>query len=76
MKRRLWNREFANGRWNFIENTSGDLIYGYIEKYCRGGSILDLGCGSGNTDCELDGDRYGTCWDIYASWFEPTVARQ
>jgi SAM-dependent methyltransferase len=58
-KRRLWNQEFANGRWDFIENTSGDLIYGYIEKYSRNGSILDLGCGSGNTGCELNMEKYG-----------------
>ena len=58
MKRRLWNQEFANGRWDFIENTSSDLIYGYVEKYCRNGSILDLGCGSGNTGCELNVDKY------------------
>jgi 2-polyprenyl-3-methyl-5-hydroxy-6-metoxy-1,4-benzoquinol methylase len=59
MKRALWNREFSNGRWDFIENTSGDVIYEYIEKYCRNGSILDLGCGSGNTGCELNADKYG-----------------
>jgi SAM-dependent methyltransferase len=58
MKRRLWNQEFANGHWDFIENTSGDLIYEYIERYCRNGAILDLGCGSGNTGCELKADKY------------------
>jgi 2-polyprenyl-3-methyl-5-hydroxy-6-metoxy-1,4-benzoquinol methylase len=58
VKRRLWNQEFANGRWDFIENTPGDLIYEYVEKYCRGGNILDLGCGSGNTGCELDENSY------------------
>lgn len=59
MKRQLWNREFANGRWDFLDNTSGDVIYGYVEKYCRNGSVLDLGCGSGNTGCELDSKKYG-----------------
>jgi 2-polyprenyl-3-methyl-5-hydroxy-6-metoxy-1,4-benzoquinol methylase len=58
MKRRLWNQEFAKGRWDFIENTSADLIYEYIGKYCRNGSILDLGCGSGNTGCELEANSY------------------
>jgi SAM-dependent methyltransferase len=58
MKRALWNREFSSGRWNFIENTSGDVVYQYIEKYCKNGSILDLGCGSGNTGCELDPSKY------------------
>lgn len=54
----LWNREFSEGRWNFIEKTPGDVVYAYVEKYCRHGSILDLGCGSGNTGCELDRDSY------------------
>src|SRR5436190_14728424 len=53
-KRDLWNKEFANGRWAGIEDTSGDIIYRFIEKYSAGGSILDLGCGSGNTACELN----------------------
>ena len=33
-------------------------MYQYVEKYARGGSILDLGCGSGNTGNELDATRY------------------
>src|ERR1700761_5925657 len=57
-KQKLWDEEFANGRWDFIENTSGDVIYQYLEKYCRKGSLLDLGCGSGNTGCELSADAY------------------
>ena len=58
VKRALWNREFKGGRWNSIEHTPGDVVYGYIEKYCRHGSILDLGCGSGNTGCELNSEKY------------------
>jgi len=58
-KRKVWNKEFANGRWDYIENTPGDCIYGFIEKYGRNGSILDLGCGSGNTGNELESERYG-----------------
>ena len=58
-RRKVWNREFADGRWDYIEHTPGDCIYYYIEKYCNNGSILDLGCGSGNTGNELDKKRYG-----------------
>ena len=53
-KRELWNKEFSEGRWNNIEDTSGDVIYSFVEKYTARGSILDLGCGSGNTGCELN----------------------
>src|SRR6185436_19758258 len=59
MKQELWDREYAAGKWNHCENTAGDRIYAFVEKYCRNGSILDMGCGSGNTSNELDANRYG-----------------
>jgi SAM-dependent methyltransferase len=58
IKQRTWNEEFASGRWDGIERTPEDIVYPFVEKYCRGGSILDLGCGSGNTGCELNGNSY------------------
>jgi SAM-dependent methyltransferase len=58
MKRRLWNQEFSSGHWESLESTPSDVVYHYVEKYCRRGSILDLGCGSGNTGCELDAHSY------------------
>src|SRR6266568_5347303 len=58
IKQKLWNKEFAGGRWDFIENTPDDFIYPLIKKYSRNGSILDLGCGSGNTGCELNVNSY------------------
>jgi SAM-dependent methyltransferase len=57
-KQAIWNTEFANGRWDFIANTPDDVIYPVVERYSRGGSILDLGCGSGNTGCELASTSY------------------
>jgi 2-polyprenyl-3-methyl-5-hydroxy-6-metoxy-1,4-benzoquinol methylase len=53
-RRDLWNTEFANGRWDYIESTPNDFIYSFLTKYLRGGSLLDLGCGSGNTGAELE----------------------
>jgi SAM-dependent methyltransferase len=58
MKRALWNHEFAGGRWSCLEDTRGDCLYPYVEKYARNGNILDLGCGSGNTGIELDEGAY------------------
>jgi len=52
-KQALWNDEFSGGRWNCLEASVGDPVYQYIEKYSGGGSILDLGCGSGSTGVEL-----------------------
>ena len=60
MKRSLWNREFAGGRWDFIDETAGDEVYPFVQEYARGGAILDLGCGSGNTGCELPLSAYDT----------------
>jgi SAM-dependent methyltransferase len=58
LKRRLWNIEFSRGRWDCLGNTQGDCVYEYIEKYANGGTILDLGCGLGNTGNELDATSY------------------
>jgi len=53
-KRSLWNKEYSEEKWSFAYNTVGDPVYPYLEKYAMGGSILDIGCGSGNTATELD----------------------
>lgn len=58
MKQSLWDKEYASGKWVHCENTAGDPIYGYLQNHCRKGSILDLGCGAGNTSNELDVDSY------------------
>lgn len=59
IKRSLWNVEFSRGRWDCLETSPGDVVYGYVEKYANKGSILDLGCGSGSTGDELDATAYG-----------------
>jgi SAM-dependent methyltransferase len=58
IKKRLWDKEFSGTKWDFIDNTVGDCVYPYLEKYAKNGSILDLGCGPGNTANELDADVY------------------
>ena len=58
MAKAIWDEEFASGQWEFLEDTSHDVIYQYLEKYVNNGSILDLGCGSGNTGNELAVSRY------------------
>jgi SAM-dependent methyltransferase len=57
-KRSLWNKEYATGRWNYIDHTPEDCIYQFIVKYSRRGAILDLGCGAGNTGTELAPETY------------------
>jgi SAM-dependent methyltransferase len=58
LQRFAWNREFAGGHWEFIDSTPNDLIYGFLARYAKKGAILDLGCGAGNTGCELDAHFY------------------
>jgi SAM-dependent methyltransferase len=58
IKRLIWNAEFAKGRWDHLARTDGDCLYPYLEKYGHDGSILDLGCGSGNTGAELAANAY------------------
>jgi 2-polyprenyl-3-methyl-5-hydroxy-6-metoxy-1,4-benzoquinol methylase len=49
----VWDKEYSDNKWHFAENSAGDCIYPYLEKYVRNGSILDIGCGSGNTANEM-----------------------
>ncbi len=58
VKKLFWDKEFASSKWDFIDNTVGDCVYQYLEKYARGGDILDLGCGPGNTANELAEGAY------------------
>jgi SAM-dependent methyltransferase len=60
VKRILWDKEFSSSHWDFIDNTVGDCVYPHLEKHLRGGSILDLGCGPGNTANELAAGAYST----------------
>jgi len=58
IKMRLWDQEFSGSHWDFIDNTAGDCVYPHLEKHLRNGSILDLGCGPGNTANELTATAY------------------
>ncbi len=58
-KQRIWDEEFRQGSWEYIDHTDNDPIYHCLAKYCRGRNILDLGCGAGNTGNELDLRHYG-----------------
>lgn len=53
-RRALWNAEYSSGRWDGLTVTQGDPVYAVVERHARGGEILDVGCGSGNTANELD----------------------
>jgi len=58
LKKILWDKEFASTKWDFIDHTEGDCVYENLEKYARNGSVLDLGCGPGNTANEMANTTY------------------
>jgi len=58
IKKRIWDKEFSGVKWDFIDETAGDCVYPFLEKYANHGNILDLGCGPGNTANELSANVY------------------
>jgi len=76
IKKILWDREFSGTKWDFIDDTAGDCVYPHLEKYARGGDILDLGCGPGNTANELAGSAYKTYVGVDISEAALEKARQ
>jgi len=76
MKQELWNSEYAGGRWKLCKNTQADSIYHYLSRYCNRGTILELGCGSGNTGCELEVERYRRYTGVDISDVAIQVARR
>jgi SAM-dependent methyltransferase len=58
IKKKIWDKDFSSGKWDFIDNTSGDCVYSHLERFAQGGDILDLGCGPGNTANELSTGAY------------------
>lgn len=60
IKKALWDREYSAGNWNFNDDTLGDCVYPFLEKYAQKGSILDIGCGSGNTANEVELSAYSS----------------
>jgi SAM-dependent methyltransferase len=59
LKERLWDSEFASGRWTCLDSAPGDFAYEHIERHANQGRILDLGCGPGATGSELKAGAYG-----------------
>ena len=59
VKKRFWDKEYSEEKWAFAYNTVGDCVYSHLERYAANASILDIGCGSGNTSTEM-ADTYSS----------------
>jgi SAM-dependent methyltransferase len=53
IKKVFWDQEFSSGKWNFIDDTAGDCVYSHVDRFAANKSVLDLGCGPGNTANEM-----------------------
>jgi SAM-dependent methyltransferase len=58
LKRILWDKEYSGTKWDFAYHSERDCVYFHLQKYAANGSILDLGCGMGNTANELPANAY------------------
>jgi SAM-dependent methyltransferase len=58
IKKRFWDKEYSEEKWAFAYNTVGDCVYPHLERYSANGTILDIGCGSGNTATEMAETSY------------------
>lgn len=56
-KQSIWDSEYDAGKWTYSKilpnNEATEPIYRFLEMFSSGGSILDLGCGSGMTALEM-----------------------
>src|SRR5208283_3826456 len=55
IKKFFWDKEYSSEKWAFAYNTVGDCVYSHLERHTANASILDIGCGSGNTATEMAG---------------------
>jgi SAM-dependent methyltransferase len=76
LKQEQWDREFKQGRWDYLTDTANDPVYRILEKYARGGSLLDLGCGLGNTPNEMAAGLYERYMGIDISQEAVEMARK
>lgn len=75
IKKRFWDKEYSEEKWAFAYNTVGDCVYAHLQRYTTDGSILDIGCGSGNTATEM-ADTYRCYLGVDISEAALTKARR
>ena len=65
LKKHMWDIEFREGVWNYLDGIPSDdpnqrdpILY-LVDRYAFGGTVLDLGCGSGSTGFDLRDNHVG-----------------
>jgi len=48
-RRLIWDHEYKRGSWDHIDHPPDDACTRFIRGHLGGGSLLDLGCGTGRT---------------------------
>jgi SAM-dependent methyltransferase len=59
-KKKVWDAEFARGKWKYLEEDGQDPIYDCLNRYANSGKLLDLGCGTGITGNFINRTLYAT----------------
>jgi 2-polyprenyl-3-methyl-5-hydroxy-6-metoxy-1,4-benzoquinol methylase len=84
VKQALWDREFSQGRWDYLDPDHAEAqalekraIAYTVERYANRGSILDLGCGSGRLSREINADSFShyTAVDISNTAIQTAVEK-
>lgn len=63
-RRLIWDYEYRSGSWDYIDYPPDERFARIIEGHLQGGSILDLGCGTGKTVLALSGFGHYTGVDV------------
>jgi len=53
VRHKIWDWEFKNGNWDYLEETPDPELFEYLVRAPGGGALLDLGCGNGVARCAL-----------------------
>ena len=63
-KRLIWDYEYRSGSWDYIDYPPDEHFSRVIEEHLQGGSIIDLGCGTGKTVLALSRFSHYTGVDV------------
>ena len=58
---------YESGQWDYFETTHSDTVIEQVERYLKGGRLLDLGCGPGTVAARLNKDAFSYYLGVDAS---------